>query len=127
MQAQSASNIALKSPKSHATKFSNCQKHSGGPYIERAPVKEFWSTYRDLYSATTFTMAANKDEYRMSLQYFFLQLNLIICRISTDKTEHLFGFFEASFIRRLEVDNIKARCFSSFLREAEYVNKLTHT
>lgn len=60
-------------------------------------------------------MAANKDEYRIFLQYFFLQFNLIIYKISTNKVEHLFESFEANFIRRLRANNIKPRCFLLFL------------
>lgn len=54
-------------------------------------IKKFWSIYKDSHSATTLTIDANKDEYRISFQYFILQLNLIVCGISIDKTEHFLG------------------------------------
>ncbi len=83
--------------------------------------------YGDSHSFTTLIMSANKEEYKIASRYFFYQLNFIVGGIFPDKTEHLFLFLEALFMKRLGNDNMKTRYLLAFLREAEYANKVMHS
>lgn len=94
------------------------------PLIERLVGNKFWPAFYDRLSGSALTMAANKDEYKINRQSFLLQLNFIVQGISKDEAELMFYVLEFNFIKRPEAKVVKARCFSAFLREVEYVNRI---
>lgn len=82
--------------------------------------------YGDLYSFSALIISTNKEEYKITLRYFFYWLNMIGRGIFLDEVEQLFLYLEVSFMRRLGNDNLKIRCLLAFLKEAEYINKVMY-
>ena len=94
------------------------------PFIERPVGNEFWPAFRDRLFGSALTMAANEDKYKINAQYLLLQLNFIVQGISKDEAELIFYALEFSFMKRPGAKAVKARCFSAFLQEVEYVNRI---
>lgn len=92
-----------------------------GKSLKNLVVSSLLSIY---LSGSALTIAANENKYKINTQYFLLQLNFIVQGILKDEVGLIFYALEFSFIKRLRTKAVKVRCFSAFLWEVEYVNRI---